>query len=612
MKTVNLVPFTVVLAAVAGLHCAPTGAQTTVRGTPSATALPVGDVLYVDAVVQSEHEDIEPVIGDMKCFTLQTAQRGGTSYSVSMRSGTGMQPVVERSYQTRFRLVFTAVKEGDEYFDMISFRSGGQEIKMEPFTVRVLPPISGHRSAESSAPPAHDTQADAAVKRGLNYFIVVQPSKDEAFVGEQIEARFLLYSRHNVVQYDGNTLANNTLQGVHQVEIPIQVRDGRTERVRGVTYLVYELRRVFLFPFRSGELTMEQRHVPVLLQTGGGFFANRFQENVPVLPLTLRVKALPEEGRPPAFNGAVGKYDIRAEVDNASPTVGGTFLLRVTVYGYGNIKEIPAPPLPELPDVRRSREMSSEQSEVREEGVYGAATFEYALSPLKEGALTIPPITFAFLNPESGRYETRVTQPIQLDVQPQISAPMDNAVVLQGGGLERTVIELETVDFRHIATTLRGGINQGTLLYQTAVFWLLLLGPLGLLLCSLHYTREQQRLAVDAAYARRRGASKAARAALETARRAQASGNADTFYGAVSRGLLGFLRDHLHIEALGMTRDQLRDALGATRADAALADETIQFLAELDRLRFAGEQATTRGDVLTRAGNLIGRWERVK
>lgn len=585
-------------------------AETTITATPNATTVQVGDQLLIEIEVQADVDHAsDPDLGPLELFELVNAVRTFQGTQIQSIFGAGQKVTITRRYQ----VVLIARKEGEQLFNRITVNVGGRTITAQPFRVTVLQQVGGAQA------PSQQQSASEQLRQRLGrdeYFIDVQLEKNEAYVREGVLVRFMLYSIYGFSRWDGNAIGPNFFPGVQQVDIELpQNRQPQKQRVGDKTYQVYELRRAVLFPIRSGTITAEPQNVKVLIEYYvRGFFAMRQQDwvDVPTNRASLHVKPLPEEGKPEQFAGTVGQYKIKAEVDNAAPAVGGGFLLRVTVWGEGNVNAVEPPTLPDLPWLKRSRDYSKFDSQTRDNKVWGSAVFEYALSPLEQGEKTIPPIALAFFNPATQRYEVEYSQPITLQVQAPQELSLDGKVVLHGADYEPTVIDINAIDFRHIASALIGDVREGRPLYLGFFFWFLLVAPLLLLGASLVILREQQRMVTDEAYARRRSASRVVRRTLRQAEQAKNGGDARTFYGAVDRALVGFLRDHLHLETLGMTREQLHQALVSRLPEPGLADETIAFLETVDRFRFAGEQTTTRDEVMTQAEQLIRRWERVR
>jgi hypothetical protein len=125
------------------------------------------------------------------------------------------------------------------------------------------------------------------------------------------------------------------------------------------------------------------------------------------------VKPLPEEGRPASFSGAVGEYQIKAQIESTSVVAHQPFVLRVHVEGRGNAKqfELPNPALPnsvEIYDIKKDSKFFKNGLSYK--------SFEIFLIPRQEGELVIPPIVTSVFNPRTQKYEDLATPEFKLNV----------------------------------------------------------------------------------------------------------------------------------------------------------------------------------------------------
>ncbi len=128
-------------------------------------------------------------------------------------------------------------------------------------------------------------------------------------------------------------------------------------------------------------------------------------------PLSLTVRALPAEDRPPAFGGAIGRFSVVAEAAPRRVAAGETLRLRLGVTGDGNLSRFPPPPLDPLPGFHVYG--------VIEEGGSEGRTFVYDIAALSPDVDAVPPVPFAFFDPSPpAGYRVLRTEPIPLEVGP--------------------------------------------------------------------------------------------------------------------------------------------------------------------------------------------------
>jgi hypothetical protein len=176
---------------------------------------------------------------------------------------------------------------------------------------------------------------------------------------------------------------------------------------------VLRYRRAY-FPLTEGRYVLE----PAVLstETRAQLFGAPTTVRLQSDSLRLVVLPLPDAGRPPAFAGAVGRFEIDARLESARVAAGEAVVLHAEVRGRGHIKALPAPALPALAGIEVVSR--SEDSEI-EEGdgpIAGVKRFRWVLAADSAGLLSIPPLEYPFFDPDAGRYEVALSQPLELDV----------------------------------------------------------------------------------------------------------------------------------------------------------------------------------------------------
>ncbi len=166
------------------------------------------------------------------------------------------------------------------------------------------------------------------------------------------------------------------------------------ESINGVQYNVGEL-AVELVPLTAGQVTIQPAEL-LINETPflpGGTFATT--------PLVVDVRPLPQDA-PPSFNGAVGQYAMRAEIDRIGVDVGQPIRLIVDVQGTGNFTLLPSPPL-NLGDNWRVISGTPQIPEQPDRTLinlpFGRRVFEWLLIPLQSGTLEISDIRFSYFDP---------------------------------------------------------------------------------------------------------------------------------------------------------------------------------------------------------------------
>ena len=184
----------------------------------------------------------------------------------------------------------------------------------------------------------------------------------------------------------------------------------QTQRIRGKTFWVQEqVRR--LYPQRTGQIVIEPATLLLPIPRG--------RKTLKTNPLKLIVQSLPETGKPSQFSGAVGEYQISAQVDRSAIEAGRALTLSLQISGRGSMQTVTAPKLPAIPGVVVNGPNLVESS------VPTTRTYAYALIPARSGTLRIPAIAYIYFDPSLAVYATAQTTPIPVSVRPNPNDAVD-------------------------------------------------------------------------------------------------------------------------------------------------------------------------------------------
>ena len=285
-----------------------------------------------------------------------------------------------------------------------------------------LPPSAGSRSAEDRRP----------------YFAELLLTKKKAYVGEIIpaELRFYFNSR-----YGGQVSERPTFSGEGFTVQKFPNAEKREQVIDGESYVVFVFKTA-VTPVKSGMLQIPAARLDARLQLpgnapqglseffnnfGGGFPSGMFSDSRDVAletkPVEIEVSALPKDGRPDDFSGAVGKFTLDATVSPKKAAAGEPVTLRATVAGQGNLEAMGAPALTG-DEGWRSYPPSDKLQSVDPTGFTGEKTFEFPIIARQDQTQT-PGLSFSYFDPIAAKYVT-LTQP-PLPVVAKAGAPAATA-----------------------------------------------------------------------------------------------------------------------------------------------------------------------------------------
>ena len=248
-------------------------------------------------------------------------------------------------------------------------------------------------------------------------FIEMEVNKQEVYQGEPILLKMQLwrikYPRISSGPYRGGVIVKPTTEGFYVQKLAHEMY----EAMRGLWTYDVSMTRKLLYPTRTGDLQVGQWHWEgITLFSGTVLSRDKIYYKLDVAPIDIKVKQLPKPA--PGFTGAVGEFDVSASLDSESLTLGSPVKFTVTVRGSGNPDTIGAPALPEMAWASSSDlETSVRFSGGTDDGEPQMAKyFTYTLTPLKDGAATVPSFDFVYFSPEKRGYLRKPIGPFELNV----------------------------------------------------------------------------------------------------------------------------------------------------------------------------------------------------
>ncbi len=450
--------------------------------------------------------------------------------------------------------------------------------------------------ARPAQPRQPDQQQPAVEKPGPDdIFLRTEVSTTSPYRGQQVIVSYKLYTRVSVQGYNIERLPG--FQGLwsENITAPGQAQVSR-ERVNGEIYNVAEIRRVAVFPQRSGEIRIEPMDVELTLRMRrqdrrrpgsmfddffGGSPFDRFESishNVSTDPVTLQVKPLPPEGQPDTFTGMVGDFALEAILDPAQMDVNDATSMVATLSGKGNLR------MAEMPELSLPQHLDVFDPQIRDDirtqktGIEGSRSFEYVIIPRNTGVFEIPAIEFSYFDPYREEYVTRTAGPHSLQVEGDLAT--EGPVTGQN---DRWLAE--DIRFIHI-----GSVNwqsRGAQFYGSFRFFLLLALPVILLILFLVIWRHHRKNVSDVQALRIKKARKIAVKRLKNAEKLLKSDRHDAFFEEIFRALWGYVSERLNIPPSRLNKENVSTAFASQGVSPDLAERFLEGLHDCEYARFA-------------------------
>jgi len=563
--------------------------EATVSARVDATRIGEGDsvtlTIEVSGKISGHVED--PDLSGLADFTIATGPSVSTSTSMVWSGGRASS-----STSQQYTYVLLPRRKGTLTIPTISVRIGSRLRQTNPLSVVV---VEGRLRQSPSGPsrgvgPGFPGRRRGAEEPAGEILVESQADKREVFVGEQVLLTYKVYTQLDLTEVPvPQQLPSYTGFWVEEIPVDPRATIHRVER-EGKDFLEFTLMKKALFPTSSGELSIEETvfgmnvKVPSRDPFDSIFFTPTRAVYRKTAPMTIKVKPLPEAGRPASFAGAVGRYTLSVQSDRAQTQVNEALSLKVAVKGTGNVRTISELTLPPLPDYKKYPPKLDEKKEIAKERLQGTKTWDYVLTPIAPGPQDIPPIRFSFFDPAKGTYVEVSSEPIPILVA-RGEGGGDAGAAGPGVGARREVTAFGR-DVLYIKPVSDLALSP-TPFHRSAAFVSLLAAPILANAGLLVMVKRRRALRANAVAVRGRRAPAFARRRLREARKLMGSGKSLEFHMAVARALSGYLGDKLNIPPSGLTHPSIDALLAERGAGEEARVEMLRCLDACDYARFA-------------------------
>lgn len=273
-------------------------------------------------------------------------------------------------------------------------------------------------------------KGERAIDKIRNNIVVrLEVNKHSCYVGEPILATYKLCTR---LRSKSKVVKQPQFSGCTVIELTGEQQDAHIERINGVEYNVFVIRKVELFPLEAGKLELPATSVENRVSFYDGSHQNYrdLYYGAPSLPVeeqlvTLQnkpdiidVKPLPPL---PAigntnFSGGVGNFDVTLSVGNEGLTTNNTNHLYFTIQGEGNLQQVKAPTIDWPKGIESFDATEQFEDDKTAFPVKTRKTFSIPFVVEKKGNYTIPAVQFTYFDANVNRYVTKTTSGLLLRV----------------------------------------------------------------------------------------------------------------------------------------------------------------------------------------------------
>ena len=434
-----------------------------------------------------------------------------------------------------------------------------------------------------------------------NIHLVAEISESRPYVGEGIYVEYRLYVSENVSVFDTSVTEAPQYNGFWNQEIKINGYPVKMGKYNGEDYRYIVLQKALLIPTKTGNLVIDPMKMDIVIGVPTGradFFGNVITKNLRkefASPRkVIRPKALPLEGKPENFTGAVGDYNFNVTLSKDILRANESFDLKVTVSGEGNLKLFEIPEVVTPSELEKYQPARKENVQITGNSMTGSISETYTIVPQYKGKYKIPNATFSYFDPKKEKYFILSSQDLYVDViegkeliSNNNSNSNTNSKKIENNNTNKPVIS-NSRNFKFIHTQTEFESAKKEDFYGSNLYYLLLLLPYLAIPAGILIANRKERRSKDVVGNRLRKAEKLVKKYLAEA--SKQLGKKEAFYEALQRALHNYLKAKLGIETADISKERIASLLSDKNVDEEVIKE---FLAVLENADFARYTPTT-------------------
>lgn len=498
----------------------------------------------------------------------------------------------QSNISTTYSFYLKAKKEGTYSITPATITLNREKIASNPFTLNVVKGKVKNKNQQQEI--------------SNNLFVKATASKKNIVVGEQILVTYSLFTRIELQNTEISLLP--ALNGFWVKDLKSSSQFKR-EIIDGVAYNVATIKKSVLTAQKHGELTLDPIELTCnirLQQTRNShdpfasFFGRNYQtqeERIRSRPITIMVASLPEA--PDNFKGAVGKIEIKSEVDNNNTNANDAINYKITITGTGNIElieplNIQFPEDFEVYDPKIS-------NKIFEGGLKRSIkTFEYLLIPRYKGEYTIPNSELIVFNPKNKTYEKKTSGKHEIT----INASKNNES--EKFSTNKQIVRSKKEDINYIAnTTELKPIGKNSI--PQNLFYFLFCLPIILFIVYETYNKIIGKRETDSIERKTRKANEIAQKRLKNAKKCIKTDDFSSFFEEIEKSLWGYFADKFKVSASELSKKTITNYFNSSKIDKEIEQEFISLLNDCEFSRYApkNNRNTQMDTILEKAKEII-------
>jgi hypothetical protein len=516
------------------------------------------------------------------------------SQSMSMVNGNISQSIT-------ISLFIAGKKEGKYIIGAATVMSGNQKLETKPIVIEVVKAVNQQSNTQSSQPQqgqAKEKNQYTSDNNNDDLFIRTYLNKTKCFLGEQIHLSHKIYSRNQIIDFGPKQLSK-TFDGFwNQNDINKGNFTLITETLNGINYYVLEIYNTYLFPQRTGKITINPLEIECIVRKQTKrqprnifeqFFGAGGYEDIRVTlknkSVEVEVQELPVENKPQEFSGAVGKFSFKANLDKEQVKANEAINLKITINGKGNIKLIEPLKL-NLPESFEIYDPKVNENIKTTGGVSGSITYNYLIIPREKGEFILNNLNFNYFDADKKQYISIPSQDMKITV---LEGDPGSAQIISP---TKKGIKAGENDIRYIKTgDLRLQKNNKEF-FSSTTHYILLLFPTLLFFAGLFFFRQHIKANSDITAVKKRKAAKLAKKQLAIAEKHMLLNNKDLFFTEVLNALNKYIGDKFALSIIDLSKDKILEMLLLKNVTEETANHLIDTLNTCEYAKYAPSAVT--------------------
>lgn len=492
----------------------------------------------------------------------------------------------KRSFSKTYTYYLEPTKRGNFTIGQATVEINGETYKTSPLPVEVTASVDEPRDGE-----------DEEIKEyASDIHLVTEVSNSSPYLNEGITVTYKLYVGQdaNVSNWQGNDIPKYANFWSHDVQInPNKVYHGSYRGDDNYRY-VY-LKQVVLYPQKEGEIVIEPltlNYTTEIPTSRRDIFGRQIYKPVDKKmssgSRTIKVKPLPEEGKPADFSGAVGQFSYALESSKEELEAEESLDVNVKISGTGNLKLFQIPKLEAPSSFEVYDPEHIENVKIDGGGMQGSISNRYTIVPNAKGEFDLKTRPFSYFDPKAKAYKTLA--PKQTKVR--VTSGSRSLITQSGdstsgsGGIQSGQRQVVSSDahFEYIKLKTNIKDKKRAPFFNSPTFWALLLLPVILLPMVIGVGNKRIEKINDYTGKRIKRADKLAKKYLSEAKKAM--GNQEAYYEALESALHNYLKAKLDIPTAEMTKERISELLQNRQVSKETGDRFIGLLASCEFARY--------------------------